>query len=138
MNEKKLSIVDILKKGKPLDKSSIEFQRELREEWDNRFIDIETIIGLNHQSEVANIIPFKGRLEKLEQKFEVLDHFDKLKVFNEKLERIETILTRLIEIEFENYHVSPYDDDILQKLYKQIKETQNGKVFDLDEEVEKL
>lgn len=60
--------------------------KELSERWDNRFIDIETIIGLNHQSEVANIIPFQGRLEGLEKKVQFQQFpFNQMKELDDRI-----------------------------------------------------
>ncbi|KKL75866.1 hypothetical protein LCGC14_2050660 [marine sediment metagenome] len=46
--------------------------KEFYERFDNRCIDIECIIGLDHKSEVNNIKPFRQRIEKLEKKTDLI------------------------------------------------------------------
>jgi len=57
-------IDDNIKRIEKLEKKLSDFF----ERFDNRCIDIETIIGLNHKSEVKLIKPYKERIEKLESK----------------------------------------------------------------------
>ena len=71
---------------------------DLYERWDNRFMDIETVIGLNHQSEVANITPFKGRIKALEQKIKVIEVKQEANAYSEgkQLKTIKLVLRDLI------------------------------------------